>query len=319
MPLTFSIITPSYNQGWFIEQTIQSVLSQLEIAFDYIVCDGGSDDNTLATLEKYKAHLRWVSEPDEGQADAVNKGIRNTTGDIIAWINSDDVYYPLALSKVRHIFETFPDVGVVYGNANHIDQSGSIIRPYPTEAWNYKRLQETCFICQPATFFRRQLLEDQGYLDTKLEFCMDYELWLRYGRHVDFFYLPELLAGSRFYPGTKTSQSQLELHFEINQMLKDKFALSAEKWVFAYAATAVEENDKFRDRHNLALTTQFHRLVEFLTYSWQGYSRWRDLTFSPLTVLEMLRCIAGRYYNRHNPLRDIEVNGKSRDEFGETQ
>jgi glycosyltransferase involved in cell wall biosynthesis len=316
MSLSFSVITPSYGQGDFIEQTIQSVLSQAEVDFEYMVCDGGSSDNTLTILRKYQSHLRWVSEPDGGQADAVNKGIRNTTGDIIAWINSDDVYYPLALSKVRHIFETFPDVRVIYGKANHIDQAGNIIRPYPTEAWNYKRLKEVCFICQPATFFRRQLVEDQGYLDTQLEFCMDYELWLRYGRHENFFYSPEVLAGSRLYPGTKTSKSQLELHFEINEMLRDKFTLSTEKWVFAYAAAAVEENDKSRDRHSFALVTQFHRLVEFLTFSWQGYSRWRDLNFSPLTAWEMFRCIAGRYYNRHNPLRGIEVNGSNGDEFG---
>jgi glycosyltransferase involved in cell wall biosynthesis len=186
MPLTFSIVTSSYNQGQFIERTIQSVLNQAEIAFDYMVCDGGSSDNTLAALEKYKLYLRWVSEPDEGQADAVNKGIRNTTGDIIAWVNSDDIYYPSAFSKVKYIFETRPDVQVVYGNANHIDQFYSIIRPYPTEGWNFNRLKETCFICQPATFFRRQLVEKYDYLNPKLEFCMDYELWLRYGQHTDF-------------------------------------------------------------------------------------------------------------------------------------
>lgn len=314
MPLTFSIVTPSYNQGQFIERTIQSILNQAEITFDYMVCDGGSSDNTLAVLEKYQPYLKWVSEPDEGQADAVNKGIRNTTGDIIAWINSDDVYYPLALRKVRDIFEAFPDVKVVYGNANHIDQTDGIIRPYPTEVWNYKRLKETCFICQPATFFRRQLAQEQGYLDARLEFCMDYELWLRYGQSTDFFYLPELLAGSRLYPDTKTSKSQLDLHCEINEMLKDKFTFSTEKWVLAYAATAVEENDKARGNYDdFALVTQFQRLTEFLNFTWKGYLRWRDLKFSPLTVLEMFRCIAGRYYSSHNPLRNLDgSNGRNR-------
>lgn len=309
MSLTFSIITPSFCQGSFIERTLQSVLSQAGIKFDYIVCDGGSSDNTLAVLKQYQSKLRWISEPDQGQADAVNKGIRNTTGDIIAWINSDDVYYPLALSKVRHIFETFPDVKIVYGNANHIDQSDSIIGPYPTEAWNYKRLRETCFICQPATFFRRQLVEDYGYLDPKLEFCMDYELWLRYGQYTDFYYLPEVLAGSRFYSDTKTSRNQLDLHFEINEMLKRKFTLSPEKWVLAYAATAVEENEKNRGRHNSALVAPFRRLAKFITFSWQGYSRWRDLKFSPLTVLEIFRCIMGRYYSRHDLLKKLDGDG----------
>lgn len=311
MPPTFSVITPSYNQDKFIERTIQSVLTQSGVDFDYIVCDGGSSDGTVSILKRSSANLQWLSEPDEGQADAVNKGIRATKGDIIAWINSDDIYYPSAFSKVRYIFETRPDVQVVYGRANHIDQFDSIVQSYPTEGWNFNRLKETCFICQPATFFRRQLVEKYGYLNPRLEFCMDYELWLRYGQHTDFFYLPEVLAGSRLYPNTKTSGCQLNLHFEINEMLKDKFSLSTEKWVFAYAATAVEENDKSRKRNRFALVTQFQRLAEFLTFSWEGYSRWRNSTISFMTIFEMFRCILGRRYNRFDPLKNLDRSNRT--------
>jgi len=265
MSLTFSIITPSYNQGQFIERTIQSVLNQAEITFDYMVCDGGSSDNTLAVLKKYQPYLRWVSEPDEGQADAVNKGIRNTTGDIIAWINSDDVYYPLALRKVRDIFKAFPDVKVVYGNANHIDQTDGIIRPYPTEPWRYNRLKKTCFLCQPAVFFRRSLVERYGGLDNTLQYCMDYELWLRYGQHADFYFLPEKLAGSRMYASNKTMGQALAAHAEINRMLEAKLGVIPANWLLGYALVKVEK-DYGISRYDRTQTNYFVRLLIQFSY-----------------------------------------------------
>ena len=265
MPLTFSIITPSYNQGQFIERTIQSVLNQAGITFDYMVCDGGSSDNTLTVLKKYQPYLRWVSEPDEGQADAVNKGIRNTTGDIIAWINSDDVYYPLVLRKVRDIFKAFPDVKVVYGNANHIDQTDGIIRPYPTEPWRYNRLKETCFLCQPAVFFRRSLVERYGGLDNTLQYCMDYELWLRYGQHADFYFLPEKLAGSRMYASNKTMGQALAVHAEINRMLEAKLGVIPANWLLGYALVKVEK-DYGISRYDRTQTNYFVRLLIQFSY-----------------------------------------------------
>ena len=265
MPLTFSIITPSYNQGQFIERTIQSVLNQAGITFDYMVCDGGSSDNTLTVLKKYQPYLRWVSEPDEGQADAVNKGIRNTTGDIIAWINSDDVYYPLALRKVRDIFEAFPDVKVVYGNANHIDQTDGIIRPYPTEPWRYNRLKKTCFLCQPAVFFRRSLVERYGGLDNTLQYCMDYELWLRYCQHADFYFLPEKLAGSRMYASNKTMGQALAAHAEINRMLEAKLGVIPANWLLGYALVRVEK-DYGISRYDRTQTNYFVRLLIQFSY-----------------------------------------------------
>lgn len=296
MALKFSVITPSYNQGPFIERTIQSVLLQTEADWEYMVCDGGSSDSTIEVLRRYQNCLRWVSESDRGQADAVNKGIQTTTGDIIAWINSDDIYYPEAFRKVKHVFETRPDVQVIYGNANHIDQNDQVIEPYPTEDWSYRRLKDTCFISQPAVFFRRQLVSRCGGLNANLNFCMDYELWLRYGQHTPFFYLPELLAGSRLYQDTKTLGQRVAVHYEIGDMLKEKFYFVPEKWVLAYASVVVDEKEKAEEIDNSTPRTRVERMNLFLSEAVSGYWRWRHFCMSPASMWMLFRWTAKAYY-----------------------
>ncbi|MBD2109759.1 glycosyltransferase family 2 protein [Nodosilinea sp. FACHB-13] len=296
MTLTFSVITPSYNQGQFIERTIQSILSQTSVEFDYMVCDGGSNDGTVEILDKYRTYLSWVSEADSGQADAVNKGIRSTKGDVIAWINSDDIYYPEAFKKVRNIFLNYPEVNVVYGNANHIDREDNYIEPYPTEPWNYIRLREICFLCQPAVFFRRRMVDNYGDLDISLKFCMDYELWLRYGKQNDFFYIPDLLAGSRLYQDTKTLGQRVAVHYEINEMLKAKFLKSPERWVLAYASVSAEEREKSQGRDPRNLWVQVQRVNAFFFEAFYGYRRWRSFAVSPSTVWQILRWTVAAYY-----------------------
>lgn len=243
MNLTFSVITPSYCQGRFIERTIQSVLAQKEsdIKLEYLICDGGSNDETLDILKSYSDRLDWISEPDKGQADAVNKGISLTKGEIIAWINSDDIYYPGTFAAVQEIFASNPEIEAIYGDADHIDIDDKIIEPYPTESWNYKHLFEICYFCQPAVFFRRNLVEKFGNLDDSLKYCMDYELWLRYGKHIQFYYLPRKLAGSRLYQENKTLGQRITVHYEINEMFQRKFGKVPEKWIFAYAHIKTEE------------------------------------------------------------------------------
>lgn len=239
--MKISIVTPSFNQGRFIERTLQSVLNQQSDELEYKVMDGGSQDETVAILKKYAERLEYESAKDNGQAHAINKGFRTISGEIIGWLNSDDVYYPEAFKKVIAIFKAHPEVGVVYGDAYHIDEHDQIIERYPTEKWNAKRLHSTCFLAQPAVFMRRQLLDQYGLLNEDLHFCLDYEYWLRLaGQGVRFYYLNEVLAGSRLYSQTKTMSFPLKATREALDMLKVRIGYVPTQWLVNYAVLLVK-------------------------------------------------------------------------------
>lgn len=241
--MKISIVTPSYNQGQFIERTLQSVANQSVpgVEIEHVVFDGGSRDDTVAVLEKFKPAVRWISKKDRGQTDAVNQGIRATDGDIIGWLNSDDIYYPGALAAVADFFTTHPAIDVVYGMADHIDVDDKAFEDYPAEPWDFQRLQQTCFICQPALFFRRRVVEQYGMLDESLNYCMDYAYWLRLGKAgVHFEFLEKKLAGSRLYADNKTLGARVRVHSEINDMFKEMFGRVPDRWLSNYAHALVE-------------------------------------------------------------------------------
>jgi glycosyltransferase involved in cell wall biosynthesis len=236
-----SIITPSFNQGKYIKRTIESVLTQQVPGVEHLVFDAGSGDETLEVLRSFDDSVYWVSETDKGQADAVNKGLRAAKGEIIGWLNSDDIYYPDAFRVVLDFFKKNPEVDILYGLADHIDDSDNVIEPYYTEAWNYERLKEICFICQPAVFFRKSIIDSFGLLDKDLRYCMDYEYWLRIGREKPFYFLKQKLAGSRLYQNTKTLGSAAAVHEEILKMFKNKFGKIPSKWIYNHAHIIARE------------------------------------------------------------------------------
>lgn len=247
MTLSFSVITPSFNQGRYIGRTIESVLSQ-KVDFEYVIFDGLSTDNTLDVLRKYEGKIKWVSEKDAGQTDAVNKGILATHGDIIAWINSDDTYLEGALEKVQDYFQQNPHIDVLYGDAWYIDENDNKIDPYKTESWNIERLKEVCFICQPAAFFRRRVVDRFGLLDVDLHYCMDYEYWLRLGLGgARIAYLNSYLACSRLYPDNKTLGQKTAVHIEINNMLKERINYVPDSWLYSYAGHVTDINGFSRE------------------------------------------------------------------------
>ncbi|MFQ5736866.1 MAG: glycosyltransferase family 2 protein [Thermodesulfobacteriota bacterium] len=213
-PPRISIITPSFNQAGFIERTIESVLGQGYPDLEYIVVDGGSTDGTVEILKGYGGRLRWVSEKDKGQSDAINKGIRMSTGEIVAYLNSDDVYMPGALHKVADYFGAHPGVMWATGKCRIIDLRDREMRGWITAyknfflaRYSYNILLITNFISQPATFLRRGLFDEFGLFDIHHHKVMDYDLWLRVGGRYRPGFIDDYLAGFRVYPQSKTSSS----------------------------------------------------------------------------------------------------------------
>jgi glycosyltransferase involved in cell wall biosynthesis len=278
-PPSISIVTPSFNQGRFIERTIRSVLGQGIDDLEYFIVDGGSTDETVEIIERYGDRLSFVSEKDKGQAHAVNKGITATTGDIIGWLNSDDIYYRRALSTVLAYFTAHPDADVVYGDACHIDEEDRILEPYYTEDWDYERLKEVCFLCQPAVFFRRRLVEKAGLLDQHLSYCMDYEYWLRLGALTPFARIPAVLAGSRMYQDNKTLRARVAVHREINDMLLRTIGDVPDQWIYAYAHVVVEERGLARQvaLQNLKFIWRLIGVTVVSFFRWKHYLPFRTM------------------------------------------
>jgi len=229
--LRFSIVTPSFNQARFIRRTIDSVLGQEgDFGLEYLVVDGGSTDGTAAILEGYGSRLQWISEPDRGQVDAINKGLERCIGGVVGWLNSDDVLLPGALRRAADAFAARPEVEWVHGRCRIIDEHDRVIRGW-VEAYKHFRAKRHTFesllienyVNQMTVFWRRSLLEAVGTLDPQFPLAFDYELWLRFARRSPPVYIDQPQACFRWYEASK-SGANFEAQFRENSLVAEKYA-----------------------------------------------------------------------------------------------
>ena len=196
-----SIVTPSFNQAPFLEQTLRSVLEQDYPNLEYIVIDGGSTDGSANIIRKYADQLAyWQSQPDQGQTDAINQGFAHATGEILAWLNSDDLLLPGAVSAAVRALEEHPEAAMVYGDALLINAQGKTIGKFPAAQTDLRKLRRGyVHIPQQASFFRAELWRKVGPLDVSFYFAMDYDLWVRLAALAPLVYVPQLWAAFRLH------------------------------------------------------------------------------------------------------------------------
>ncbi|HVN80133.1 MAG TPA: glycosyltransferase family 2 protein [Terriglobia bacterium] len=282
--VSISVITPSFNQGSFITATIDSVLGQEGVDLQYMVLDGGSSDETVSILKSYGSRLSWVSEPDKGQSDAINRGFALAKGEILGWLNSDDLYVPGTLAKVAAEFERDTNLMLLYGKANHVDANGEFLNEYPCAEFRLEALSYGCFICQPACFFRRSLFEAATGLDPSLQYAFDLDLWIKFGLlkqknpHWGYNYIPQLLACSRMHRGSKTIGRRHEAYLEIIAVVKKHFNHVPFNWIYGAEEAASGQYDGYFRRHPFSLLLLLKSLLKW------GWSNRHD----PIYILRII-------------------------------
>ena len=305
-----TIVTPSYNQGHSLEETVRSVLLQGYPNLEYIIIDGGSTDNSVEIIRKYQKWLAyWVSEKDRGQTHAINKGFARATGDICAYLNSDDVYLPDALLNVARLFEQHPEAALLYGDCQLIDESSRVIDLWPAADFDLLEFVFRCYIPQQATFWRKSTQSDVGDFKNEMHFAFDYEMWLRIAARYRLQHAPLLLAQHRKAEGTKTVSTPEAFGGEIIGSLQTFFsspdlpgevkAIESDAYAFASIDHALLKfrNGRFADaREDLEtgfkqspdiVTRHRERIIRaFVTHadpsSLEVASKYLDLVFSDL-------------------------------------
>ena len=242
-----SIVTPCYNSARFLEETINSVLRQDYPHIEYIIMDGGSTDETRLILQKYEGRIRFYSEPDSGAAEAINRGFQQSNGSIFAYLNADDTYVEGAVSTATCSLLSQRSAAMVYGDALWVDEQGRSLGRYPTRSFDLSLLERECFICQPATFIRREAFRSAGMMNPKLHFGFDYDLWIRLSRSFEIRKIDSILATSRMHRGNKTLSRRRAGLAETLQILKSHYGYVPFGPVHAYASHLIDARDQFFD------------------------------------------------------------------------
>ncbi|HEX4807307.1 MAG TPA: glycosyltransferase family 2 protein [Bryobacteraceae bacterium] len=273
-----SVVTPTFNAGRYLTESIESVLGQDYPNIEYLLVDSYSTDDTQRILRNYEGRLRTIATPRLGPASAIHTGLTLARGSVLAWLNADDRYAPEAVRSALAVFQDHPEVDIVYGDADWIDEWGDVIRPYPTSPFSADILSRDCLISQPAAFFRTSAYKKCA-LDASLPVSFDYDLWIRMSAlGCRFEYLPQRLACSRMHRQCLSFARRREV-FEVSMdLLKRHYGYVPLSWIFGY-----------------------------LSYRWDG----RDQFFEPLRFSKLIftaSVLLGIVWNRSNPVeafRDI--------------
>jgi glycosyltransferase involved in cell wall biosynthesis len=238
---SISIVTCSYQQGRYLDATMRSVLEQQPAGVQYLVIDGGSTDGSIDIIRKHASALHyWVSEPDNGQTEALIKGFHHATGDIQGWLCSDDLLLPGALETVTRFFDAHPDIDAAYGDSLWIDGEGSYLRPKKEMGFSrFALLFDHNYISQPSMFWRRDLYEKVGGLDPRFNLAMDADLWERFSRHTHIAHIPAYLSCMRWYPEQKTRALRPKGMVEYDE-IRRRSALDQTLWPALHKLARVE-------------------------------------------------------------------------------
>ena len=246
-----TVVTPAYHMARFIGATIESVIGQDYPNIEYIIMDGGSTDGTLDVIRRYE-HLtlpnvafRWFSGPDAGTADAINKGFARAQGSVVAYLNADDTYTSGAIRSAVQALVANPAAQAVYGEANWVGEDGAVLGRYPTKVFDPALLPMECFICQPASFIRREALSLVGALDASLHYAYDYEFWMRLARGHSLVKVNQVLATSRMHSRSKTFLHRRGVLRENIAVLKRHYGYAPFKHILAYSAHILDGRDQF--------------------------------------------------------------------------
>lgn len=238
-----TIVTPSFNQGKYIERTIKSVLDQKYPNLEYIVMDGGSTDNTVEILKKYDGKIFWKSEKDRGQTHAINKGLKIATGEIFGYLNSDDTLEPKSLETVAQYFISHPTEKLVFGRGKIIDSKDKYVEDYHNLPSNFDTLFDSCDLSQPSVFWRKEIVKELGYFNEQYDFAMDYEYWVRISLKHKLNYIQDYLSNTRTHEDTKTNTQTLKVHKNVIAIEKKYYGKVNDDWIQSYANVLLDGID----------------------------------------------------------------------------
>lgn len=249
--MKISIVTPSYNQGKFLKETIESVLNQEIQPLEYIIIDGGSTDESVSIIKEYEDKLAyWVSEKDSGQTNAINKGLQRITGEVWGYLCSDDTLLPGVLDDISHIFSENKEVDIVYGNCLWVDEKGKRLKvKIPNHPFDRLKLLKNNFIYQPSVFMRKRVLEEIGPFNESLDYGMDYEYWLRASEKFNFKYVDINVSTYRLHFDSKSIK-------HVKAMRKEMIKI---KKPYGYESHAIREYQKF-----IFIGYHWYRLKQFI-------------------------------------------------------